>query len=340
MPGKRIFLATTLVACAAFGQSTSSPSRTFSFSHSTTPQTLQEAVNTIRSVGDIRDVTADAAKQAITVTGTTDQLSLAAWICNELDQTPAPRQALVQHEYPGTVPQDHVVRVFYLAHMESPQDLQSVVNLTRSIADIQRFFPFNTLSAIVSRGTPEQTDLAAWMLNEVDQPSNKPLTPGAQSRQFPADARANMAQIFVLTNTQTPQATQEIVNATRTVADIQRCFPFYSRKILAMRGSADQIAFADWVLKELDKPAGSPAPDAAVNEYRVPAGLDKNGVARVYIVNNIENPEALQQLVRDVRSNTGIQRAYPVNQPKALAIRGTGDQIARADQIIKERDRP
>jgi hypothetical protein len=74
--------------------------------------------------------------------------------------------------------------------------------------------------------------------------------------------------------------------------------------------------------------------------HGTPAALDKNGVARVYIVNHIENPEALQQLVRDVRSSTGIQRAYPVNQPKALAIRGTGDQIARADQIIKERDRP
>src|SRR5215831_4773687 len=115
MPVKRIFFATALFACAAFGQSTTSPSRTFYFSHPATPQTLQEAVNTIRSVGDIRDVTSDAAKQAITVTGTTDQLSLAAWICNELDQTPAPRQALVHHDYPGTVPQNHVVHVFYLA---------------------------------------------------------------------------------------------------------------------------------------------------------------------------------------------------------------------------------
>jgi hypothetical protein len=104
MTGRRILFATALLACVAFGQSTTSPSRTFYFSHAATPQILQEAVNTIRSVGNIRDVTSDAAKQAITVTGTTDQLSLAAWICNELDQTPTPRQALVQHDYTGSLP--------------------------------------------------------------------------------------------------------------------------------------------------------------------------------------------------------------------------------------------
>jgi hypothetical protein len=38
------------------------------------------------------------------------------------------------------------------------------------------------------------------------------------------------------------QVIQEVANVTRSMADIQRCFPIDSRRMLVMRGNGDQLA--------------------------------------------------------------------------------------------------
>lgn len=340
MPGRHICILTALLAGAAFGQSAS---RTFYFSHVDSPKALQESLNMVRSMGDIRDATADVEKKSITVSGTPEQISVAAWLCNELDRAPESRPAMVRREYPGTLTdtrgENQVLRAYFLAHIESQQELQEVTNLSRSIADIQRFFPHNGVYAIVARGTKEQTDLTDWLLSELDRPSNTPMEPGHREHSFSSDPRAGVAQLYVLANTETPTAVQEIVNCTRSMADIQRVFPFTSRKVLAMRASAEQIDFADWMLQELDKPAAGAVLDSAPHEYRVPFTVEKNSMARVFFLNHVESPQALQEIVNLVRSTVAVPRAFPNNQSKALAMRGTADQIARAEQIIKEQDR-
>jgi hypothetical protein len=334
VPGKHLCFVFALFACAAFAQT---KSQTFYLTNADSPAIVQQSLNAIRSIGDIRDATSDWSKKSITVQGTTDQLSLAAWLTNEINHAPQTRPALMRHDYPGTVADNREVHIFYMAHTESPQDIQEVVNMVRSIADIQRMFPWNSMMAIVLSGTPEQSALAGWMLNEVD------VAPGAaksgmKSYPYSGDPRGgNVVQVYVLANTDTPKAIQEIVNGTRSVADIQRCFPFASRKLIGMRGSNDQIALADWILGLLDRPATA-APDSAMHEYRYNTGnpWDTGNVARVFFL-NVQTPEQLQQAVNEVRSSAKIQRAFPNQFARAIAMRGTGDQISQAEQILKGR---
>ena len=156
MPTTRLsFAIAAIFACSAFAQT----GKVIYLTHVETPQDLQEVVNVVRSIAEIRDVTPDPTKMSITVHGTADQNALAQWLCGEIDRA-APQPAGTQ-QY--TVPNSDVpaVQVFFLAQMNTPQFLQEAVNAVRSVADIQRFFPYNRLHAVIARGSIEQAAVAS-----------------------------------------------------------------------------------------------------------------------------------------------------------------------------------
>jgi len=47
----------------------------------------------------------------------------------------------------------------------------------------------------------------------------------------------------------------------------------------------------------------------------------------------------MQEIVNAVRSATRAQRIWPCNQPKALAFRGTADQVTQAEKVIAQLDK-
>ena len=334
MPGKTLrFASCALFAWVAFGQTPTD--KTFYLSHTDTRE-LQQIANVVRTIGDPRDVSVDEAKAAITAHGTPEQISIAAWLVGELDQVPAVAASSTTHTYSGTISVGQVVHLYFLAGPQTPPALQEVLNSVRAIADIQRAYPYFSLRAIAARGTPDQVALTDWIVGELDGPA-KPGTPVSRPYTDPGSHRNDIAQVFFLANTQTPQAIQEIINSTRSISDLQRVFPYNQERALAMRGSADQIALANWLLQALDRSATQTSADSSPHEYQVPATIYRGtNVARVFYLGGDLQPQALQELVNAVRTATSIQRAYPVHQVHAMTIVGTGDQIARAEQIVKE----
>jgi hypothetical protein len=334
MPGKRICSLLAFCTFAAFGQQVN---QTFVFSHVASPQALQEYLSVIQSITQMKPGTANWAEKSITLNGTEEQISLMTWLAKELNDAPARPSAMMRHDYPGAVSPDQEVKIYYLAHTPTAQEMQEVVNLTRSIADIRYFLPVNTIGAIAARGRPQELEMGEWLLAELDRPAEA-LQPGRSDRPYPTDPRANLAQVYVLKNTATPQALQEIVNGTRSLAGIQRFFPYNSRNVIAMRGSPDQVALADWTLGLLDRPTSATA-DATVHEYKYDTGYarDTATIARVFFLNPAQSPKQLMETVNEVRTATSIQRMYPNNQAKAILMRGTGDQISRAEQMLKDK---
>jgi len=75
-----------------------------------------------------------------------------------------------------------------------------------------------------------------------------------------------VAKVFYLSNVSTPQELQEIVNAVRSVADIQRFFPYSAQNAIIAKGSADQVALAEKILHDLDKPKSEVVVDIIVME--------------------------------------------------------------------------
>ena len=103
------------------------------------------------------------------------------------------------------------------------------------------------------KGTADQIAAAAWLTAEMDKPGGATGT-----RDFPfSDPKAPLMQVAYLSHVDIPRDLQEIVNAIRSVVDIQRCYAMNQQKAIVMRGSAEQVKAADWLLEALDRPAGA-----------------------------------------------------------------------------------
>ncbi len=61
---------------------------------------------------------------------------------------------------------------------------------------------------------------------------------------------------------------------------------------------------------------------------------------RVYYLQHAGTVANFQQIAQFVRTTAQIRRVFTYNAPRVLAVRGTPDQIAQADQLIQQRDRP
>jgi hypothetical protein len=65
---------------------------------------------------------------------------------------------------------DQAVRVFYLAHAGTPQELQQIAVTVRSMTDMKRLFINNAQKAVASRGTLDQIASAESLIKELDKP--------------------------------------------------------------------------------------------------------------------------------------------------------------------------
>jgi len=80
------------------------------------------------------------------------------------------------------------------------------------------------------------------------------------------DYEEHVTRVFYLQNVTSPQELQEAMTAMRTVTDVRKVFPFNSQSALIVRGTADQIALAEKVLMDIDKPKPEVVVDILVME--------------------------------------------------------------------------
>jgi hypothetical protein len=231
---------------------------------------------------------------------------------------------------------EDLVRVFFLQNVGIVQNLQEVATLIRSTAEIRRLFTYNTPMAIAVRGTPAQLDLAQWLVTELDRPlAPKPTTQPARQR-LVAGSTEDVVRIFTVANADSIQSLQEIATLVRAMTEIRRVFTYNAPRNVVVRGNPEQIAMAGWLFHELDRPAQTP-PGSDPHEYR---GPQSNDILRVFYLAHAPTPQRLQEIATQVRTMAEIRRLFTYNQPRALAIRGTPDQLELADRLIKERDKP
>jgi hypothetical protein len=115
----------------------------------------------------------------------------------------------------------------------------------------------------------------------------------------------------------------------RSISQVHRFFPVVTQRLIVMRGDADQIALANWVVKQLDGPPGQ-----GVKDYQI-GGPDNQAALLAYV--NSSSAASLQETVNLVRAQAGTSYAFPFPAQKALAVRGTPDQLAIAKTVIQSR---
>jgi hypothetical protein len=292
-------------------------------SNTDSPQAIQELATVTRSTADLRDLSVNVADRSITFNGTPEQNHIAEWLVPRLDVRGA---RPVSAEYKAG--NDDIVRVFYISHVATPQQLSEIVTTARSVAEVPRAFIYQTAKALVARGTAEQIGLMEWLLPQLDVPA-----PQTESPQHNVGGRTDdIARVFYLNNAQAVQDLQELTTLVRTITEIRRAFTYNAVKAVAMRGSADQIALAEFLITHLNKRAGEFV--EASTEYRMIG--EPEGVVRLFVVNS-PSIEAFQQRVRNVRTTTGIRRAFTFSTHRAFAVRGTPEQILEVQRLLKVR---
>lgn len=140
-----------LLALSASGQTASGPDteRTFRLIGGESAAAIEEIAYVAGIVTELPKPLVDAEKATITVAGTPDRIALAAWLIGELDQPT--RAANLTYLPPGGA--DSVARMFYLAHVSTPQQVQELVNVIRSMTEIRPMSAYNPAKVIVLRGT-------------------------------------------------------------------------------------------------------------------------------------------------------------------------------------------
>ncbi|MEN6535425.1 MAG: cohesin domain-containing protein [Bryobacteraceae bacterium] len=88
----------------------------------------------------------------------------------------------------------------------------------------------------------------------------------ADSQQKRAEYEDTVARVFYLINVTTAQELNEISSTIRTVANAQRVFIFSSQNAIIVRGTASQVALAELLIHDLDRPRPEVVVDIMVME--------------------------------------------------------------------------
>lgn len=106
-----------------------------------------------------------------------------------------------------------------------------------------------------------------------------------------------------------------------------------AQRTMRFNGTPDQIKLAQWMFPLLDAPNTA---STAKNEYVLQGGNDN--IVHLYYVKTPASTQQFQELATAIRTVADIRRVFTCNAAKALAARGTPDQIALADWLVGELD--
>jgi type II secretory pathway component GspD/PulD (secretin) len=332
------FAILTLLLIASLAAQTATETKTFDFANKPSATGLKDVTTILRVVGRLVDVSADTATSAVKVTGTPDELAMSAWIIRNLDQpSPSPDPYLVAGK------SDDGIRMFHLsrAAAESPQAVQEMITVIRTVGDIQKVFVYTDHSDLVVRGTATELGLVQFLIGSLDQTKDPQRTAIAMTPEYHYSwAYASKAsgtdtvRVYYLAHSSQPQQIQEILTNLRTVLDVQKVFNFTPLQALVLRGSPETVTASEWMIRSLDLPADA---KASTQEFTASPSMPGGSSLQALYPANLKGP-ALMQTLTAVRSNVGIQKAFLKTSPATLVMRGSADQITKADQIIQTAD--
>ncbi|MBI4874339.1 MAG: hypothetical protein HY822_06885 [Acidobacteria bacterium] len=217
-------------------------------------------------------------------------------------------------------------RVLHFTRAATEQEFQELATVIRAVGEIRRISVDTAERSLALSGTPAQIELAEWLFNTLEQPGRAP----AMREYRPAGAGDTAVRVFLLAPARTARELQEVATVVRSIGDIRWLFTYNPVKAVTLRGTSDQMALAEWLIHALESPD--------LREFRMPGNADD--VVRVFYLAHAETPQRLQEIAVLVRKTIGIRRLFLYTAPRALAVRGTAEQMLSAERLIQEHDKP
>lgn len=298
--------------------------RVFYLRNAANVQSLQEIATAVRATVEIQKLFTFTAHNAVAIRGTPLQSATAAWLFAQLDR-PSGMELTPSDEYRMQGVEDGVIQVLY-AHTDTVQSLQEVATAMRATTEVRRFFTYNRLRAIMVRGTADQLKMVRWLFAKLDQP------PSNADPQFQRSGDPEgVVRVFRLAHSGSVADLQQVATLIRSIGEIRSLFTYNAPRAVIVRGSSGEVDLADWLVRELDTPAVFGKPVYRLTE----AADDQVGILRVP---GADTSQRLQETAVQVRTTTGARRLFTYQRQSVIVLRGTGAQLAQAEQLILDRN--
>ena len=225
----------------------------------------------------------------------------------------------------------NIDRVLHFKHTESTQALQEAVTVVRSITQIAKVTLDAAQKTLTLSAPAGQAATAEWLFNQLDQP----LKPHATA-EFTTDS-GDLVQVFYFAQPFVNKELQESATVLRSIGQLKNLFVYSPIRAIVVRGSAADLRLAAWLVKEFDQPVNRPGFAPRVNEYRLFENEDD--ILQVFYLAPTNTMQRLQGIATEVRSTIRLPLLFTSNLHSAIVVRGTSAQLARAAQLIEQRDR-
>lgn len=133
-------------------------------------------------------------------------------------------------------------------------------------------------------------------------------------------------QTFNLGSSATPSDLQDMTLLLRITGGLEHLTT--APQQITVKGTAAELAIADWLFHELDQPTGS--------AYQIA----KNDSMRVIFVAETGTPRDLQEMGTVVRSTANCRKLMIHGSKRAVAVRGTAEELALVQWLVQQLDQP
>jgi hypothetical protein len=151
-------------------------------------------------------------------------------------------------------------------------------------------------------------------------------------------APAEKSVVLAFTHAETPQQLQEIANLFGAIVNGGHLYMDMAQGTLSVRGTAEQVELAEWLAKQIDKPADTqPSRQVAPVAPEYVAGEDD--VVRMLHVTSAKSVQEFQEFWTIVRGATEMRLVFGLNSQNRFAVRGTHEQVRLAEWLVNELDK-
>lgn len=224
-----------------------------------------------------------------------------------------------------------VVRTLPFTHAGAARQMQELATILRSCVEPREVLADAATRVITVRGKAAQTELAAWLLRELDLPAADTLPMPVRERRAAAEAD-DFIRVITLARGVAAHRLQEVATVVRAVSGLRRVFTYNQQGAIVLRGTANELKMAEWLTAAFDRP------DTPVGEELTYESAGADDRVRVFYLRPDLPAQSQQELATIARAVADIRSVFTVSRPVAIVAGASVAQVAMAEWLIRELD--
>jgi hypothetical protein len=236
-----------------------------------------------------------------------------------------------------------IFRALYFNSTASVERFQEIATAIAQVTGMPQSSVEAKKTSLMLRGTTTQVALAEWLFTNLDKSRSEQAQGsqhGAKHEYRVPDGADDIVRVFYLSNPEKVGDFQEIATAVQSTTGTSLS-TYNDLRAVVMRGTSAQAGLAEFLLAQMDRPSiqlnlpqrvrSSASPEFRMQEYA-------ENLVRVFYEPNTTVLE-FQEEVTLVRIMAHFRWCFTYSAPRAIAARGSGDQLALAEWLFTELDK-